>query len=277
MERLTDVHFWEDRWWRGAGPSRLRLYRDVDFEMVRLLREAAGAPGARVLEVGAGNSRVLPYLAKKFGYRVFGNDFSWRGCVLLRANLSLQGVEGLVVAEDLFRSSLPSAAFDLVFSSGLIEHFDDLGAIVAKHVEFVKPGGRLVLIVPNLQGIQGQITRRLAPSLWQVHRVFGPADLAAALEGQGLRGVRSGYLGSFFIRILRGEGWTETERWPRWLARLVHDSMRLLNGLVSLGFRLSPLRPHGRIFSPAFFAAGIRPAPDPEARPGAGRPPLCQS
>jgi SAM-dependent methyltransferase len=257
LKRLTDVAFWEKDWWQGKRPERLRLYRDVDFETVRLL--CGEAAGSRVLEVGAGGSRILPYLARNFDYNVLGSDFSFAGCLLLRANLALQRVTGGVVCEDFLQSSLPAEAFDLVYSAGLIEHFDDLRSVVAEHLRLVKPGGRLVLMVPNLQGFQGRILRRLAPSLWAAHRVFSPGELAEVLRRIGLEDIRFGYLGSFFIRILRGGGWSAVDRWPAWLQRPVHDSIRLLNGLVSLFFRLSPVRPHSEAFSPEFFASARKP------------------
>jgi SAM-dependent methyltransferase len=266
MKRLTDVQFWEENWWKRERPQRLWLYRDFDFETVRLLRDAAKnlKPAARrerlrVLEVGAGGSRVLPYLGRKFGWRVFGSDFSPGGCQLLRANLTLKKIEGGVVCEDLFLSSLPASQFEIVYSSGLIEHFDDTRAVVAEHLKLVRPGGRLVIIVPNLQGIHGRIMKRLGFPLWQRHRVFSPSDLAGYMKDVGAGEVRSGYLGSFLIAVGRGEGWPPIARLPAALGALVHYSVRLGNGLISFFFRVLPFRPHSKTFSPAFFATGVKP------------------
>ncbi|MGH9471000.1 MAG: class I SAM-dependent methyltransferase [Terriglobia bacterium] len=258
MERLTDAKYWDENWWKGLRPRRLRLYRDFDYETVRLLRTQAGRGFARVLEIGAGGSRVLPYLRKRFGYTVFGADFSLRGCALLRANLALARVSGCVVCEDMFCSSLAPESFDLVFSSGLIEHFSDTRVAVALHLERLRPGGRLVLIVPNLQGVQGRIWRRLAPALWAKHKVFGPSELAAVLRDCGLAEVRCGYLGSFFIHIGRGEEWTAITRLPAWVQRLAHRTAWLASGIVSFIFRVSPVRPHSRAFSTAFYASGVK-------------------
>lgn len=265
MKRLTDVQYWEEAWWKRHSPERLRLYRDFDYETVRLLRNAASAvqrttraDPIRVLEAGAGGSRVLPYLGRKFGYRVFGSDFSLSGCRLLRANLALQKIEGGVVCEDLFASSLSTGSFDLVFSSGLVEHFDDTRAALAEHLKVLKPGGKLVIIIPNFQGLQGRIWKRLAPTLWSRHRIFGPQDLAGYLKDLGARDVRSGYLGSFLVHIERGPDWTLVNRWPRWFQFLAYYFVRLANGLISLLFRLSPLRPHSRATSPAFYAMGAK-------------------
>lgn len=260
MRRLTDVNYWEQSRWKGERPRKLTLHRDFDFETVRLLRESGGRGPARVLEIGAGGSLVLPYLAYQFGYAVFGSDFSLSGCRLLRANLALRETEGSVVCEDLFSSSLLPATFDLVYSSGLIEHFDDLEAVICEHLKLLKPGGRVVLIVPNLQGIEGRIIKRLAPPLWDRHRVFGPQDLAGTLERLGVLEVRSGYLGSFLLRIGHDAEWSALANWPAALRRILHGSVRVANAAVSLFFRLSPIRPHGRTFSPAFYASGEKPA-----------------
>ncbi len=259
MKRLTDVAYWDENWWQFERPRRLWLYRDFDFETVRLFRPGAEGGRKRVLELGAGGSRVLPYLAKKFGYEVFGGDFSFPGCRLLQQNLALQSQPSRVVCEDLFQSALPAESFDIVYSSGLIEHFDDTRAVVVEHLRLAKPGGRVVFIVPNLQGLQGRITRRLAPPLWDVHRVFGPEELTGFLKACGFEGVGWGYLGTFFISIRRTHDWSRVRAWPAWLQLLVCNSVRLANGLLSLFFRLSPLRPHSRALSPAFYAEGIKP------------------
>lgn len=259
MKRLTDVQFWDTTWEERERPRRLRLYRDFDYETVRLLRAAAGKAPARVLEMGAGGSRVLPYLARQFGYRVFGADFSFAGCRLLQANLALQRRQGGVVCEDLFQSSLPPGFFDVVYSSGLIEHFDDIRAVVAEHLRVLRPGGRLALIVPNLRGVQGRLWRRLAPPLWEKHKVVAPDGLAACLKELGVQSVRCGYLGSFFLYVGRTEEWTSVKGWPGWLRLLVHGTVRAVNAALSFFFRCSPLRPHGRLFSTAIYAVGTKP------------------
>lgn len=201
-------------------------------------------------------------MGRKFGCKVLGSDFSLSGCRLLCANLGLQGLPGTAVCEDLFQSSLRPDAIDLVYSSGLIEHFDDTPAVVAEHLRLVKPGGQLVLIVPNFEGLQGRIWKRLARPLWDRHRVFGPEYLAGILKDLQLHSIESGYLGSFFIHIGTGDDWTVVKAWPRWQQKLVHYSVRLINGALAFLFRLSPLRPHSRALSTAFYAAGTKPRHD---------------
>lgn len=65
--------------------------------MVRLPKRVGNSKMCRTLELCAGGCRTLPYLGRKFGFRIFGSDSSQRGCQLLKADLSLLGVEGGVV------------------------------------------------------------------------------------------------------------------------------------------------------------------------------------
>jgi 2-polyprenyl-3-methyl-5-hydroxy-6-metoxy-1,4-benzoquinol methylase len=259
MKALTDAAHWDKQWWTAQRPRKLSwLYRDQDYETVRLIRRAAGK-NAAIAEVGGGGSRLLPYLARKLGTPVFGTDFSLKGCRLLRANLKLQGVEGHVVCEDLLQSSVAEGTFDVVYSAGVIEHFEDQPGVVAAHLRLVKPGGWLILTAPNLAGVQGRIFCRLAPPLWAKHLVLSHDGLAEIFRGLGLREVRSGYLGSFFLRVGRDPQWTGVREWPGWLRNLVFWSVRLGNAALSLFFRLLPWRPHTRAFSPSVFAVGMKP------------------
>ncbi len=261
MKALTDAAFWDAQCWSAQRPMRLRwLYRDQDYESVQWLARAAGGATARIIELGGGGSRLLPYVARKFGNPTVGSDFSLRGCHLLKENFRLQGVRGDVVCEDFLHSSLEDGAFDVVYSAGVIEHFEDLHRVLTAHLRLVKPGGRLLVTVPNLQGVQGKIHRRYAPRLWSRHVVFGPADLVRIFQQLGLEGVRSGYLGSFFLHIGRNQQWTGTYGWPAWQRASVYWLLRSASAGASLLFRLLPWRPHGRAFSPAFFALGVKPS-----------------
>ena len=59
MRRLTDASFWEEGWWQRKRPERLWLYRDLDFEMVRLLARAGGSTGARQTGSSGFSARIL--------------------------------------------------------------------------------------------------------------------------------------------------------------------------------------------------------------------------
>ena len=65
--------------------------------------------------------------------------------------------------EDIFTTTLPEASFDLVYSLGVIEHFEDARSIVEKHLFLTKPGGRVVISIPNFGGVYGRLERYFCP------------------------------------------------------------------------------------------------------------------
>jgi len=65
---------------------------------------------------------------------------------------------------------MPPKKYDLVLSGGFAEHFDDHELVVRKHAEWAKPGGLVVIIVPNLTHIHKLLCGWFAPDVLRVHR-----------------------------------------------------------------------------------------------------------
>ncbi|MGH9454184.1 MAG: class I SAM-dependent methyltransferase [Terriglobia bacterium] len=266
MKHLTNVGYWEENVWKKQRPRRLILHRDHDFELVRLLRQITPRRNSRVLEVGAGGSLVLPHLARHAGFRATGIDYSLSGCRLFANNFRVLGIAGDIVCDDFLQSSIRPGQFDMVYSLGLIEHFDDLAGVVRAHLNFLKPGGILFLVSPNLQGLHGKSLRRLAPALLARHRVFGPSELGDTFHAAGIESVKTGYLGSFYFTLGADSDWVYLRNWPGVFRSSLRYAVRFTNACISLAFRLSPWRPHSRTFSPAFYAVGQKPRGFPPAR-----------
>jgi SAM-dependent methyltransferase len=162
---------------------------ELDKFFLRTFREVR--PGTRLLELGSGNSIWLPYFAKRFGFLVHGLDYSPDGCAQSRAALEREGVEGEVSNADLFDPPLDLIeAFDVVFSFGLLEHFDDTSLAVASFARYLRPGGLLVTLVPNMRGAVGLLQHVLNPKIFRLHVPLAPGDLDAAHESSNLA-VRS--------------------------------------------------------------------------------------
>jgi SAM-dependent methyltransferase len=91
-----------------------------------------------------------------------------------------------------FHTSFPPAGYDVVYSSGLIEHFDDPRNIVRAHVALVKPGGKALIAIPDYGGIYGRLQRWLDPENLGIHNLaimspqalaqLAPKDLAASVK-----------------------------------------------------------------------------------------------
>lgn len=119
----------------------------------RLLRRAAIARRARVLELGCGHGAVTDELARRSGGMVVAVDL--RRWALQAGNLrSRSGAEGAVayVAADARRLPFGSARFDLVFCQWLFL-WADAPQVAAEAFRVLVGGGALVAIEPDYGGM----------------------------------------------------------------------------------------------------------------------------
>jgi SAM-dependent methyltransferase len=203
----TDAEFWDAYWQEVALPVEVSRPTTVHETAILDVLDAylPEDHSAAVAEIGGAPGAYLAYLAKTHGFRVASIDYSDVGCAKTVENFRQLGIDGEVYKADLFDDATPLPAFDAVFSLGLIEHFPDFSSVVERHVRLVRPGGRLVIGVPNLRGLHGWFLRRLAPSLYATHEIAAMnldawTEFEKALQ---LEVLFKGYVGGFEPRIFR--------------------------------------------------------------------------
>ncbi|MFQ5744903.1 MAG: class I SAM-dependent methyltransferase, partial [Acidobacteriota bacterium] len=96
--------------------------------------------GGSILEVGSGSGRLSCYLAMA-GFKTVCLDSSRLALRAAQANYSRERVAGSFVLGDGFSLPFADEAFDVVMSTGLLEHFDNPSPIVAEMVRSLRPGG----------------------------------------------------------------------------------------------------------------------------------------
>lgn len=150
--------------------------------------------GKMLLEIGAARSEWLPYFALEFGFKVTGLDYSEPGVRQGNQMLARAGVPGEVVCADLFTppANMPGQ-FDVVVSFGVVEHFKDTADCIRALAAFLKPGGLMMTLIPNLHGLVGLIQPALDKAVYDVHVPLTRRDLDQAHQAAGLKIVRSGY------------------------------------------------------------------------------------
>lgn len=171
-----------------------------DLRMMRLFHEEGGAqPGSNVLEIGCGGSPWLPYLAGK-GCRVSGIEIEPRAARLARANLVGAKESGDIYCQDAFdvqENETLRGQFDVVFSNGFVEHLDAVSDKLRLLSSYLKPGGRIVSMVPNLQGINLYMQRLASLAVLQAHVIYTTETLREVHEEAGYQTVVTKYLGFF--------------------------------------------------------------------------------
>ena len=142
------------------APATFRLAQAAEPVLVafarhrlRLLRRAGVSPGARVLDAGAGRGRFVA-TARAAGYDASGLEPSARGVQAAREVYGLQLQRARI--ED---ARVDSASYDAVTLWHVLEHVEDPGAVLDVVGSWVRPGGALLVGVPNLASFQARTTR----------------------------------------------------------------------------------------------------------------------
>jgi SAM-dependent methyltransferase len=253
--QLTEQRYWDDYWSRVSLPMEARRDRHHLYlnEILNVFdRFLPYNDELTALEIGGSPGRYLAYLHRTFGYKIHCLDYSERGCEATRENFRILGIPGVVHQADLFSDELNLPRFDVVYSLGLIEHFTDQASVVERHLRVLKPGGLLVLGVPNFQGISKWFLSRLAPTLLAQHQL--PAmdlrnweEFERAFE---LDVLFKDYVGGFEPSIFRRrEEVSRRTAAPyfvaRVLTRLLHSHfrpLRRLNGRLVSGYAMGVYR-----------------------------------
>jgi SAM-dependent methyltransferase len=260
-DALTDPDHW-DGYWEKARALPIEVKRGEHSATTAILevidRYVAGPGPLRVVEVGGAPGGYLAHLWRTFGHDVYALDNSEVGVELTRRNFDLLGVPGRVLHRDLFATSEePAPQFDVVYSLGLIEHFADTEGVVAAHLAYVKPGGRLIIGCPNLLGLNGVLLRRLSPSALEWHhlRVMDIRRWPRFEAALGLQPIFRGYVAGFQPAAF----WRRERRslFDRALARGLAEMGRRSNG--ALGRRLASF--NSRHWS--YYAIGVYDTPRP--------------
>lgn len=150
---LTNEAFWDEFWDRTSVPTTIDLQTQWQFALAKVLKDSLPYdPSLKLFEIGCAPGRWLVWFHQALGYQVSGCDTSPKGAQLTRDNLRLNGVQGTIYEKDFMGGDLPLHAFDVVVSLGVIEHFEDPKPFIERHLAFLKPGGVLILEVPNMAG-----------------------------------------------------------------------------------------------------------------------------
>jgi SAM-dependent methyltransferase len=165
---------------RAAAP----ILRAFARRRLALLQAAgAGTPG-RLLDIGAGRGRFVAE-ARAAGWHAHGIEPSQRGVAGGRAS----GIE--LQRAGIADADVPAGSLDAAALWHVLEHLDEPGPALARIVGWLRPGGLLLVGVPNL----GSVQARVGGAAWYHldvprHRThFTVAGLHALLRANGLEPV----------------------------------------------------------------------------------------
>jgi len=187
------VAFWEAL---GATFPSLKGAPSTEyyFECERLVWERYFPPLAErlVLKTDLWNEArgtdILQWAIERGAARVVGIDVAMG--TIREARRALDGRALGLVASDVRVLPFADEAFDLVYSMGTIEHFDEYGAAVAELWRVLRPGGVAIIGVPNrldpfLRPLLVWLLQRMELYAYGAERSFTRSQLRTLLASAG--------------------------------------------------------------------------------------------
>ena len=258
----TYRHFWHDVGANFPSLTGAPSTRYYFANEVRLLEEQLPhLSGVSLLKTDlwdeAKNTRILQWAASR-GARVFGIDIS--APIALEARRAFDGQPLGASLADVRALPFAAASFDAIYSMGTIEHFPESEQAVFELARVLKPGGRLILGVPNLHD---PFLRPLLVWLLQRGGLYGYGD-ERAFSRRALRAMleRAG------LDVVEESGILFIPGWLRMLDLWCHTRARVLTGFTGpivrffamLDRRFPRLRRHGYLLA----SVGRKPTQDPQ-------------
>lgn len=192
--------YWDDAWSGVPLPKTFDsqdacLDNYVNLQLHRYFKNLFGEEkGFSILEIGCANSIWQEYFYRHFKAKVYGLDYSKVGCERSREILAKYNVPGEIIEGDLFNPPKDiQEKFDYVISFGVVEHFEDTPHCLKACAKLLKPGGKLITLIPNMPGVVGWIQKYVDRAVYDVHVPLTLRTLSEAHSPAGLSLEQSSY------------------------------------------------------------------------------------
>lgn len=181
-----DLGVYDDSWVTNHASDT-----EIDLKCRNLVRYVDQIPDAStVLDIGCASGKLVHLLQKK-GYFATGIDEPAQSIEYARANFL-----GTFVQDYFISPKSQMLNFDVVILSHVLEHFQDPIHTLERAKDYLRPGGHLIIAVPNLSAYEtDSIWRSISAysAFAPEHKIaFTPATLQRYVEQAGFQVVRIG-------------------------------------------------------------------------------------
>lgn len=204
------------RWTEDRSHAIALLHAEMPVKLgyVRGLLSPGSTP-QRIIDIGCGAGFVTNPLARD-GHRVLGVDRSASSLAIASRAAARAGFHAEFSCQDAAALDEPSNSFDMALLLDVLEHVDDLAAVLREAVRVVRPDGLIVVHTFNrtplayLVAVLGpRLLTKTCPARLHVYRAFvRPDELRALLAAAGapvaaIAGVQPRILSRAFLATLR--------------------------------------------------------------------------
>ena len=226
-----------------------RSYLDYLVWDVIFRKYLPNGQGLKAIEIGSAPGLFAVRLMRDFGYVPYGVEYSSQGVEVNKRVFAANGIaEDNVIHADIFSPEFRDAhreSFDVVFSWSFIEHFSEAVEPVKVHLELLKPGGTMVVVIPNHKGFNGWLLKIMNRELLEKHNVgiMDKAVFRGLFDLPGLSPLYCNHIGTFSLCLWNPSRAFVLRRLVNFLKRLdpcMGCFLRLIYGSKGFETKLSP-------------------------------------
>lgn len=248
MKKLAEKEYW-DSIYKGVNNKEHGKFYKIKQHLKELTRDYSNFvmwetlmpkflpknENLKIIEVGCAPGKYLINFNKKFGYEPYGIEYSEKGVEITKENFIKAGLNPEnIIQRDFFDPNFESEykeKFDLVFSRGFIEHYDDVKSVVEKHLNLVKSGGFVVISIPNLSGLNNLLARFFNIDSYRLHNtsIMRKDVFADLFDTKKIEKIYCDYVGIFSFGLFN-----TNSRWKIFLHKILITIQRPIDYLVRL-------------------------------------------
>lgn len=163
---LSDRKNWEQSW-NSYVPSKIQNKHFIEKYL-----EGLDLNNKNVIEIGGFPGTMSAFFYKKYNANVFFVDF-YINPSIVKSIEKINDIEEDTIKyiESDFFEFKTNEKFDLVYSSGFIEHFIDIKDVIQRHIDLLSSNGHLLILLPNFKGINGWIQKKFDRPSYDLHNI----------------------------------------------------------------------------------------------------------
>lgn len=208
----------------AAGAETLAIMAAAPNYNTWMYQVIAPYVGRRVLEVGSGIGNMSARMVEAGAEHLVLTDMEEWYRTRLRErfgeNPSVR-VESLMLPDSEAGERFRADRLDTIVALNVVEHIEDHVRALATMRQMLAPGGRVVILVPAMPSIYGEMDRELGH-----FRRYGKESLGAVFQAAGFRADRM-----FWWNRVGVAGWWFNGR-VRKVSRIPIDQLKRFDGLV---------------------------------------------
>jgi SAM-dependent methyltransferase len=236
--------------------QRISGYDDYLLWEVLLPKYVPRLNGANAVEIGSAPGEYIVQFSKNHDCVPHGVEYSEIGVEVNRRVFTKHGFDpDNVIHADFFSDDFINQYkehFDVVVSKGFIEHFEDVPAVIDRHTRILKPGGYLIVTVPNLRNGNKALAQAFDETAIPRHnlKIMRKDVYRSIFDRKDLQQLFCGYYGTFsFYLFTAGH-----QKVQRHMLKAAYKVQPILNVLFRT--MLGPKGAEGPMFSPFLIYVG---------------------